>query len=205
MSAVPPLVKKGQPIKADHFNRLAIAVRGLLSMRGGKGVTVTHGRTGIKISLKAAPEYVLPGVITKINSPNGDNATQDLNLVTYDVKIKGRPEFTEFKTLTPMLGRPDLGVDGQPAQVGDDCDLRFRKRGANQEVRLHVFTEKTIHQQCDPEAASGNGQAALVTGLMAEMARLSARLAALEGNGSAFGGSPAAEPAFDGQIGGSDA
>lgn len=180
MSAVPPLVKKGQPIKADHYNRLAIAVRNLLRMRGGDGVVVTQGRDGILIRLLAPREYAIEGIITAVHSPNGENTAQDLTLVKYSAKAIGRPELAEITQKTPDYRNTSTAVDGEPAKVGDPCRLYMRKRGPNQITKLHVLTENTVFFECPPPAAAATSSA-LVTGLMAEVARLSARLGALEG------------------------
>lgn len=187
MTAIPPNVKTGEPIKAAHINAIARAVRNLLRIRGGKGVTVASDHGGIRISLTREPEYVLPAIVTAVNSPNGENTAQDLTQVTYDVKIKGRPEFRELTGKAPDLRNVSTSVDGEPAKVGDECLVYLRKRGQSQEMRLHILTEKTVFFECEPPA-----QAATVTALMAEVARLSARLAAVEGQ----------SPVASGQIGG---
>lgn len=173
---LPPFKRRGEPLRATEWNAVVRHVHRSQRITGGNGILVTKSSTGTRIVLKGVQEYVVSAVITRINSPNGDNGPQDLSQVTYDVRAKGRPEFAEFTAMTPRYGRPDLGVEGQPAQVGDEVDLRFRQRGPDQEVFLHVFTEKTIHFECEPPA-----QAATVTALVAEVAAMRAELAAIKG------------------------
>ena len=179
MTAIPPNVRPGQPIEADHINAIAQAVRNLLRIRGGKGITVSSDKTGIRISLTAPRDEVLVGIIKAVHSPNGENTAQDLTQVTYDVKIKGRPEFKLLTGMTPEFRNVSTSVDGEPAKVGDKCRVYLTKRGPNQEMQLHILTEKTAYFECEPPA-----QAAAVTALMAEVARLSARVATLEGGAS---------------------
>lgn len=199
MTAIPPLVKKGQPVLASHHNALVLAVRSLLNLRGGDGITVSRSRGVMKISLVQPTRRVVDGIITAVNAPGGDpSGAQDLSQVTYDVKVLGDPTTTEFIGMTPTFGRPDLGVDGQPARVGDPCLIIFRKRGPAQETKLVILTEKVIHVECQTQAAQ-LGSGAVLAALQAEIARLTAELAQVRGAlGLGPGGIAGAEPTISG-------
>lgn len=169
---LPPIRRPGEKVYADDHNGLVRYVRGIASIRGGKGIVVTHTAAGVKISLKAQPEYRLDAVIDAVHAPGGAATPQDLSQVTYDVVVKGRPEFVVFTNMTPRYGRPDPGVDGMPAKVGDDCELRFRRRGNDPEVYLEVKSEYTVHVECAAPAQSATG--AVLAALQAEIARVRA-------------------------------
>ena len=176
MSALPPKVKPGERIKASHINAIAEAVRNLLRMKGAGGITVTQGKGGIRIGLIAAREYILDATITAVHTPSGDNGPQDLSLVKYSARVIGQPTLAEFTQMEVRYRHVSIEVEGEPAQVGDPCEIVIRRRGPSQVSYLRVFTEKTKFYECEPPA-----QAATVTALMAEVAAMRAELAAIKG------------------------
>ncbi len=180
MSFLPNEVRPGERIKARDWNRLLKALRVLLNVRPGKGLSWRMNQGGISLELVAQPEIILPGIIEAVHAPGGDpSGPQDLAQVTYDVRIRERPELNWLEGITPRYRALDISVDGQPARVGDDCFVFLRiLAGGAREARVWAFTEKEIYAECETPPAAA--MSAPVASLMAEVARLRGELAGVQ-------------------------
>jgi hypothetical protein len=155
--SLPPRVRPGESIKADHFNRLRAALAALNSLRAGPGLRITRSGSGLVINLEAAQRRgVLEARIVAVNDPAGLGPDQPVPLaeVSYDVQPMWDVRERVITGLFPRYGRPIAGneVIGYKAQVGDKCYLhRSPAPGSGGIVtELEIISEKIHFGACPP-------------------------------------------------------
>lgn len=153
-----PVVRQGEPITADLFNRLAaIAVRGG-RIRVGPGLTSRAGSDGIIISIDFNQLANRWGWMTaRISAVSGGAGPAVASTFTYSVIVEGRADLPEYTNLTPAMGRPVASGDSTteilPAAVDDSCAIRLRKNGdGTTTAELWIGTETLAFEDCGSEA-----------------------------------------------------
>lgn len=145
-----PRVRKGEPIRAQDWNRLCGMVERLVAVRAGSGLSVEFGPEGLIIGLIGgllrelfvpckiitAPPFGVP--VLPSNCPYGYRG------------LFGKSGVTEASVM-PVYGRPvhNDEVAVYPCKVGDLCAI-FRNPQANgsKKAELIVLTEKPVRGPC---------------------------------------------------------
>lgn len=137
------------PLSARAWNKIVEVVQSVLGMRGGPGILVKRGATGLIVSLDPDTTLEIPATITQASGTAPGVAN-----FTYTATPIGRKDINPLVNKAPDEGRPVNPADGvfvYPAAVGDRCTIVLVPTGTGAGVhtsRLRVYTEKIAFGPC---------------------------------------------------------